>query len=278
MARRTNKKHSEKRATKRPGGTSLSPTEAKKYASIYATPEEMAQAKLYGATTSLRQRASQTGKAVPAKQGAPLLLSKYDPTRPEVQLPEGPLLPPRTYRPHGAFYSREADKLALSKVGKPNKNKLDSKDYEHRRAHLDVADKAKEQALKAAKINASIYATPKEHADNRLYSISTINRHRAGLAKAPKPPLQGAALDVPKYNALRGFVKPEGPLTAPRKNRPHGSFYSQEADDKAFEIARRGADMSTQFTRIPETGVGSEWLAETKTSVTPANFTVKYNA
>lgn len=278
MARRKNKQHSEKRSTQRPKDTVLSPTEAKRYASIYATPEEMAQAKLYGATTSLRHRASQTGQAVPAKQGAPLLLSKYDPTRPEVQLPEGPLLPPRTYRPNGAFYSKEADKIALSKVGTPSKVKLDPDGFAHRRSHLDASENAREQAFKAAKINASIYATPEEHADNRLYSISTINRHRAGLAGAPKPPLQGAALDVAKYNALRGFVKPEGPLMPPRRNRAHGSFYSQSADDQAFEAAPRGIATSRQFTQIPETGVGSEWTDNTRTSVTPSNFTWTQNA
>jgi hypothetical protein len=281
MARGVNKRHIESRSTKKPKDTGLSAADARKYASIYATPDEIAQASLYQSTNVLRSRANKSGKAVPEKQGAPLLLSKYDPSRPEVQLPEGPLMPPRTLRPQGSFYSKKADNIALSKVGRPNKDKIDGRAYENRRENLNASKEEREQAHKTAQINASIYATPEEHASSRLYSISCTKRNRADLAGTPRPPLQGDAYDIPKYNELHGFVKPEGPLLPPRRTRVHGAFYSKAADDKAFEavpIVSRGIETSRQFTQIPETGVGSEWMNNTQTSITPSNLTWTTNA
>lgn len=115
----------------------LSKAEANKYASIYATPEEVAHNVIYTRNNTDRLKAKKNNEPLPPLKGLPLLTSPYDPSRPEVQLPEGPLLPPRKYRPHGAFYSEQADQKALDEVNDPNRPKSS---LDHYRTTQDAAN------------------------------------------------------------------------------------------------------------------------------------------
>jgi hypothetical protein len=235
----------------------------RKLAQVYSTPEDRALEYLYQDSGVKIHAAKQKGEPLPARLGKNYDLKKYDPQK-GFQIPEGPLLPKRKGRPHGAFYSEQADKEGYENV--VNNTDLEVTAKTRRAKKKDeptvTAKKQAEHRANSKKLykQAKIYATPEDQALYQMYDVSTDRRSKERAFGFPLSPIQGRPYRLSDYDPTRGGTIPEGPLLPPRTGRPHGAFYSKQADKEGYEIVARNLEQSSQFGGIaPETGIGTEW-------------------
>ena len=104
--------------------------------SVYATPEDQAQHRIYQQTSNSRRKGATDSSGRPVeRRGKQLNPRKYD-TGLGWQKPEGPLLPPRKGRKNGSFYSEKADDEAyrseVDRLWKPVSRGLETSSQFHR--------------------------------------------------------------------------------------------------------------------------------------------------